>query len=380
MVAAKDKQQVVETPSKEKETEPFSSNVVRLSGRQWLAALGIFVLLLLLLPTLWCRVERLEPGPDYRIPFRLGNDYWLFSRLSRMEVGKKRVLLLGDSVVWGHYVSSTQTLSHYLNEQTHTERFANLGVDGIHPAALLGLVRYYGRAIRNERVLLQCNFLWMSSKRHDLQTEKEFAFNHPRLVPQFYPRIPCYKPDVSERLGIVFERSIPFFGWTRHLRILYFGGKSFPAWTLEHPYSVPLLGASFVLPSPDEPPSPKPVAKPWTEQGLKPYAADWVPLEQSFQWWCFRQTVELLQSRGNHVFVVVGPFNEHMLTPESRARYQQLKQKASQWLQSVHVPYAVPEPLPSPMYSDASHPLADGYRLLAQRLLQNRLFQQFIQP
>jgi len=362
-----------------KEPEPFSSNELRLTPRQCAVAAVLLLAAFYGLPWAWSLAEPFEIKDDYRIPYKLGNDYWFFARYSRAAVSGGAVLLLGDSVVWGHYVGPNQALSSYLNKAAGRDgRFLNLGVDGIHPAALLGLIKYYGRPIRNMPVVLHCNFLWLSSPRHDLQTEKEFNFNHPRLVPQSYPWLPCYRASVSERVGNVVERYVPMLSWSRHVRIAYFGGRTLARWTIEHPYDNPLASLSKPLPSAAEPPSPVPVARPWTEKGLRPYDADWVGLDRSFQWRCFRATIKLLLQRGNRVFVVIGPFNEHMLSDRSRSKYLELKSSAATWLANSGVPYAAPEPLPSREYADASHPLARGYRRLAARLLQNEQFRQFL--
>ena len=37
-------------------------------------------LVLLLTPWLWERLERFDTGPDYRIPYQLSKDYWLYGR------------------------------------------------------------------------------------------------------------------------------------------------------------------------------------------------------------------------------------------------------------------------------------------------------------
>jgi hypothetical protein len=91
--------------------------------------------------------------------------------------------------------------------------------------------------------------------------------------------------------------------------------------------------------------------------------------EKSLQLQFFRKTVEVLQRRGNHVFVLVGPFNEHMLQEKSKAGYFKLKNAVKAWLHEKQIPYLAPEPLPSELYADASHPLAEGYELLAQQVL-----------
>jgi hypothetical protein len=78
--------------------------------------------------------------------------------------------------------------------------------------------------------------------------------------------------------------------------------------------------------------------------------------------------VEILRQRGNKVLVLVGPFNEHLLTSVSRQRYQEVKVTIAAWLEAQQVPHVVPPPLPSEQYGDASHPLAEGYAALARQL------------
>ncbi len=354
-----------------------ASNAVRLSPGEWLVAAAVLGLLLCCLPPAWKHVEPLADAPDDRIPFRLSNDYWTVQRYFQRACSRQRTLLIGDSVVWGHYVGREETLSHDLNQLGGDRRFANLGVDGIHPLALLGLIEHYGGAVAGRDVILHCNLLWMSSPRHDLRTEKEFAFNHPALVPQFFPRIPCYRASLSARLGHVVTRNVPLLAWTNHLRIAYFDDTDFPYWTIEHPYRSPLGAITLKLPSPDEPPSPRPVAKPWTEQGIRPFNPPWVELETSLQWRAFRRTIEILRRRKNHLFVVLGPFNEAMLGPASLDVYQARKRQAKNWFDENGVPCWVPPPLPSRDYADASHPLAEGYRVLARQLLEDAAFRRF---
>lgn len=356
---------------------PFGSNAVRLSPREWLLAGGIIAAVLIMLPMVWPLMEPQSFGPDYRIPYSLGSDYWFYARYCREASRRHNVLVVGDSVVWGHYVANAQTLSHYLNALSGTERFANLGVDGIHPAALAGLVEHYGRAIAARKVVVQCNLLWMSSKRHDLQLDREFAFNHPRLVPQFLPRIPCDAEGLEGRLAIVVGRMVPFMGWAEHLRIASFGGSAMAAWTLDHPYANPLRRLARSLPSPDEPPSPRPDARPWTTRGLGRFNARWVELESSLQWRFFRRTLAVLRRRGNRLFVLLGPFNEHMLTEASRAVYRERRRQVEDWLRENRIPCFVPAPLPTGLYADASHPLPRGYEMLARQLLDDEAFRRF---
>lgn len=354
---------------------PFASHEIRLCMHQWLIVLVLMVLLTWNMPRLWTHIEEFTPQVDYRLPYPLSHDYWLFARYSDLAAQNHEVLVLGDSVVWGHYVAPTGSLSHYLNELAESQRFANLGIDGIHPVALAGLVKYYGQAISYKKVLLCFNPLWMTSKKHDLQTDKEFSFNHPRLVPQFVPKIACYANPPSERMGIALERQSNFLSWITHLKTAYFASVDLLSWTLEHPYTNPLGPLTKDLPGPK---TEIQATGPWFERSTRKQAFPWVELETSLQWRFFKQTIKTLQARGNQVFVLFGPFNEHMMQDESLARYHTLQEKAKTWLHENDVAFHMPAALPSRHYADASHPLSAGYQQLANELYENESFQTLI--
>ncbi len=357
--------------------ERFAANDVRLSPRGWLVAALLAAAAFWSVPRAWQWIEPLEMGADYRIPYRLGNDYWQYQRTCRQVCRGDSAILIGDSVMWGHYVDSGRTLSHCLNESAVGGPYANLGVDGIHPVALYGLISGYGEAIRDKRVIVNCNLLWISSPQYDLSSDKETRFNHPALVPQFAYRIPCYRATPSERLGIVVARHFTFLEWADHVRMSYFDSNALADWTLEHPYENPLSRVTLALPSPDEPPSPVPDARPWTEKEMRAINPAWVPLEDSLQWRFFRRTLDLLRKRGNRVFVIIGPLNEHMLTSRGLAGYTDRKAAVAAWCAQQGLPHAVPEALPSAAYADLSHPTAEGYALLARQLLSDATFREF---
>lgn len=345
----------------------YGSNAVRLTAARWLLAAAIIAAAVLAAPPLWEKVEPLAAGPDYRIPYRLSSDYWLYGRYARLAAAEEKTLVVGDSVVWGQYVPPGGTLSHFLNQETGRDRFANLGLDGAHPVALAGLVEFYGGAIAGRNVVLHCNLLWTATKKHDLQERQEFRFNHPTLVPQFVPEIPCYSEVLSRRIGITINRHLTFPAWADHLRLAYLDQSDLAAWTLEHPHSSP---AEALWPRANAAEDrPQHDAAPWTERGIRPQAYEWVDLDTSLQWRYFRRTVEVLRERGNRVFVVVGPFNEHLLEPASLATYTQRKQQVAAWLRENNIASLVPDALPSPLYADASHPLAEGYARLAKQLI-----------
>jgi hypothetical protein len=339
--------------------------------------------MVLFTPSLWNHVEKFELEPDYRMPHDLSNDYWLYDRYSRQAVAHYDTVLIGDSVIWGEYVTRQETLSHYLNEPAAPsrlplsprgrgrgegagQRFANLGLDGVDPLALAGLVEHYAHAVSEKNVILFCNVLWLSSPRRDYQDEDHFDSSHPRLIPQFSRRIPGYQEEISARIGILVEQRVPLNSWSNHLQSAYYDRTDIPSWTLEHPYENPVEPLTRGLPPSDN--SLRHAAIPWYKSGITKQDYPWIDLETSLQWQAFRRTVGILQQRKNQVFVLVGPFNENMLEPESLQRYQKIKSEIVSWLEQAKVPYLAPPPLASDLYGDASHPLAAGYAQLARQL------------
>ena len=372
---------------------PFGATEVRLSARQWLLVWAILVGVAALTPWFWKKIERFDIPPDYRLPYTLSNDYWLYQRRLERITNPSAIVVLGDSMVWGEYVLPDGTLTHFLDRQTgQPGRFINGGVNGFFPLALDGLNDYYGRPLRHRQIILHCNLLWMSSPKADLSAPKEQTFNHARLVPQFFPKIPCYRADANERLTAVVEREVPFLAWVNHLQCAYFDQHSIPAWTLaddgrEPPhypnsYRCPFAQITLRVPSapnPDPQRGPQsPRHKPWFADGNQPADFEWVPLDRSLQWQAFQHLVSRLQRRGDDVFVVLGPFNEHMIAQDNLPAYRKIRDGMAAWLDQNHVAHVVPETLPSALYADASHPLTQGYELLAQRLCQSPEFQAWL--
>ncbi|MBL9135417.1 MAG: SGNH/GDSL hydrolase family protein [Verrucomicrobiales bacterium] len=370
----------------------FGVNEMRLNARLWIITVGVVLAVWTAVPWVWKKLEPLDAGRDYRIPYALSRDYWLYARRLEQARDPQTVFLVGDSVVWGEYVLPDGTLSHFLDRESGaTNRFLNAGVNGMFPLALEGLVDHYGRSIGKRKVLLPCNLLWMTSPKADLSTPKEESFNHSRLVPQFSPRIPCYRAEASERLGAIVERQSGFLQWVGHLENVYFGQKSIPSWTLADdggdPATYPNLNRcpfgqiTLKIPSPFGPDADRGPASgrhhAWNQKSARPVEFEWVQAEASLQWQAFQRTVKTLRGRGADVLVMLGPFNESMLAPDDKAVYLKLHSAIAAWLKSEGIPHIIPEPLPSELYADASHPLTDGYALLAQRLWADTTFQQW---
>jgi lysophospholipase L1-like esterase len=372
---------------------PFGVNEVRLTARQWGLAGLLITLIVLLTPRVWTRIERFDTGPDYRVPYQLSRDYWLYERWLDRVTDPRQVVVLGDSVVWGEYVLPNGTLSHFLNQQAGQQnRFVNGGVNGLFPLALEGLVRYYGGALRDRKIILHWNVLWLSSAKADLSTAKEEPFNHPQLVPQFFPRIPCYKAPAADRFNNVIVRESDFLAWVDHLQNACLGGKNMLSWTLAddggdpprypNSYKNPFAQINLTVPSApatDSQRGPRsPRHKPWTASGQGPQSFEWVPLDASLQWGAFERLVKLLRDRHNRVLVVIGPFNEHMVATDNLPAYWQIRSRVIAWLEREQVAHLAPDLLPGELYADASHPLTAGYALLAKRIYDNKEFQRWL--
>jgi hypothetical protein len=373
--------------------EKFGSNEIRLGPREWLIVLGITVAWFIFVPRIWKAYEPFPAGPDYRIPYSLSKDYWLYERRLDQLSDRAVIPILGDSVVWGEYVRPDGTLSHFLNEGPNgSRRFANCGVNGLFPLAMEGLVNDFGPALRERKLIVHCNVLWMTSPQADLSTNAEQRFNHAGLVPQFFPRIPCYRADAAARFSNLFSQHVPYFAFSDHLQIAYFQQRSLPKWTLEdngsdpptypNAWRNPLDPIGAGIPNEiafDPQRGPKSGRhKPWNSSGAQPTDFEWVELDRSLQWQAFRRTVLLLRSRGNDVLVVLGPFNRHIIAADQQKAFQSMSDRIKRWFEQEHFPTVVPQTLASELYADASHPLTRGYAQLARQIESDPQFRQWL--
>lgn len=373
---------------------PFGANEVRLSWWQWIVVFVFVGTIVFSLPGWWVARESIPFETNFRVPYELSKDYWLYEEWLKEADAADAVFVVGDSVVWGEYVSRTGTLSAFLNESEAGERtFVNAGVNGLFPLALEGLVKSFGSTITERRVLLHCNLLWMTSEEADLSSSKEQRFNHPRLVPQFSPRIPCYRASFDERLGIVIERNSSFLSFVRHLQNTYFEQKGLYQWTLaddgdyppQYPntYRLPHEMIRFEVPGEydADPDRGEQSArhKPWSTTGEGAQNFPWVPLESSLQWKAFQRLVEVFQKRGNQLLVVVGPLNRHIMSAENQVVFDDRQSAVVQWLEDQEVSHVVPEPLAWELYGDASHPLTEGYRVMASALRGDAVFEDWLE-
>ncbi|MCA9215517.1 MAG: hypothetical protein KDB27_20775 [Planctomycetales bacterium] len=362
------------------ESRQFPMTCPRLKVWQVAAVIGISTLSLIAFPSLWKRAEEFAPEPSYRTPYALSEDYWLYRRLCERTSDEQSVLMIGDSVIWGEYVSPSDALSAQLNQKLGHNRFVNGGINGLHPMAIEGMLKMHGSQIQNLNVVVHCNLLWMSSPERDLSSTSPQQFNHASLVRQFggwpnpaKPESPAYDETLSNRIAVATARRLPYRICVDHLRRRFFDGQNVHQWSLDHPAELFWNNVSFDMAQPSEELRHEPVD--WTQQRIQPQSFDWVNLDDSLQFKSFVRAIELLKSRGNRVVVVLGPFNQHLLLADNTEAFDALHESAIARLTERKIPFVAMSLLPSSEYGDASHPLAQGYARMADELLANVEFQ-----
>jgi len=350
----------------------------RVGFRGMLAVLAVVLAVWWLIPRLADRWEPANFAVHYRTPASFSQDYWQYRRFARQAAAADEILLVGDSVVWGEYVDAGQTLADHLTQASGRGAvFRNGGLNGLHPLAMEGLCRTYLGSPLPRRILLHCNPLWLTSPERDLQVAEPVFFNHSDLVPQFTPQIPAYGAGLADRLSVTVERIWTWRQWVRHYRERHLDGQDLPQWSLEHPYEWPRSPNDAQLSFEKS----RQKSLPWTKRGIRPQEYPWVPLESSLQWRAFQQLVGWLRDRDVRVLVVIGPFNTHLLNAAGQHAHEDRVRAIEGWLRGqpgVHVVTAAL--LPSEQYADASHPLAAGYRSLAEQLVKDEAFAAFLQP
>ena len=96
----------MQTTTTDRDDDQFVANGIRLPGCQWLLVALLVAGVFLALPGLWETIEEFEPGPDYRIPHLLSEDYWLYERWARRAARETLALYPGA----GTWVSGPQAL------------------------------------------------------------------------------------------------------------------------------------------------------------------------------------------------------------------------------------------------------------------------------
>jgi hypothetical protein len=232
----------------------------------------------------------------------------------------------------------------------------------------------------------------MTNPKSDMSSTKESKFNHVRLVPQFSPKIPCYRASFNDRASIVITRQSRFFSWVGHIQDAYFEQNNLYAWTLaddgSYPPSYPNASKNplgqirFKVPaepcidSERGPGSPR--HKPWSTTGIGTQNFDWVPLGKSLQWAAFQRIANKLKKNGNDVLIIIGPFNKHVMTAENCKTFNRQIKGISAWLSRNQFTFITPATLESSLYGDSSHPLTQGYSILAAKISKDPVFKKWL--
>ncbi len=361
---------------------PFSMTCPQLSPRQLLVAVGLAVAALVLLPKIWNQFEPFEPGNNYRTPYTLSEDYWLFRQLTNnAKTIDSPVIVIGDSVIWGEYVLPEHSLSAQLNDKTKSKRFINTGMNGLHPMAIEGLISLHGQHLHDANIVLHCNLLWLSSPERDLSTPQAQDFNHTTLVHQFggdnpsKPSSPSYDASLTKRISIATTRTLPYRILVEHVQRKHFGGQNLHQWTLNHPTKPFWNEITFETSQPSS--NLRHAAVDWTKQGIQPQSFEWLSTDSSLQFQSLLRAIDHLQTSTNRVLVVIGPFNTHLLVDENKRRFASLRQSVIDTLRARDIEHVAASTLPSEEYGDASHPLRGGYNLMATELLAHSTFRDF---
>ncbi len=336
---------------------------------------GLFLLLTALtivMPPVFSPAEKKDFSSNYRIPYELGEDYYLYSRYIETMAGEKSVMVLGDSVIWGHYVQHDQTLSARLNSIYGKNIFYNAGIDGIHPAAMKGLMEHYGKSVKNRKVIVGLNLLWMSSPRHDLTGARNDEINHRSLLSQFSDRIPAYGASVEDKVSNIINRNITFLGWINHIKKNFFKNESFYKWTLKNPIASP--AEFFVKEKSKEYRIPASLPGKGIKQDVK-----WVNTEKSYQWKKIKELISLLKNGNNKIMVLMTPYNTASLTDKSLEKYNRIIEEIQKYFSDNSVAHTGPVKLDKKFFADASHPGAEGYTITAEEITRSREFTSFIQ-
>jgi len=343
----------------------FERAALELSLREWLLVALLVTLLLAIAPDIPFRSRAPIVERDYRIPYALSTRYDLYRRYTTLAAAQFPTLLVGDSVVWGQCARRNDTLAHHLNELVQQPRFANTGLDGMHPVALAELLEYHAPAISNTRVILQFDPLWLMQEGPSSPYSRSVLYNRPNLIPRLAAHFTGPFKEAASLSWSHFMKDSPLKGFGEQLADVR---VDFLAWSLDHPYESPLQAISSALPPSEDSHHQRLIA--WDQQRSTRIVTRFDSLPDDAQWNAFLRIITLLQSRGNEILVLLGPMNEHMMTPETLEAYLRLKAGMSDQLHTRGIRFFVPSLLPSAHYADICHPLGVGYAELARELLQ----------
>ena len=346
---------------------PDNSNGLVLKPRELVVTVAVVLALTLFLPGFWQQnICRVKIPHGFRLAEELRDDYYGYRLVVRAAYLKYRPVFIGDSVVWGKYVDNENTLPELINRALGKDEVVNLAVDGLHPVAMERLLRDHGDSIRGQRVYLYWNPLWMNAPLYDLSGTDEFSINHPRLLPQFDPSYKSYRAGFGDRWSAFLEQKLLFAAWLRHIRAAYCANRDVK--------KVIASGDKFAHYDPAERRKLANSTVTWEQNGIRKQDWPWVSIDRSRQYAAFRRVIADLRRRANQVTVVLGTVNPHMQTPGSLERYRKLRAEVKADLEKKSGVTVIDLPeLESGEYADASHPLAAGYRKLAEYMVERGL-------
>ncbi len=355
------------------------SNAMILSVKEWIITILLFAVISATIYYGWNSWEEYAPGPDHRETCwaEKQSDYWAYNRWLKYVRQHYKVLLIGDSVIWGQEVRNDETISHYINEFHGEDIVANCGNDGLFMAGINGIVNHYGGNLDNANIILQLSPLWISSLRRDLRGAKKFRYHHPRLIPQFSSRITYYH-DLNTRLGYQFEHYFKLFPFVRHLMANYYDNKSISSWINDNPYRNPFTAITFQAAPVMAESQGKGIS--WISKGIKLSDASFVIPSESIQWECFVNALKKLQAMNSRVFVLIGPYNHYMHTPGSQRRLFSTINILKKNLDDMKIPYfdTLRIEIPSDTFADSCHLLKEGHIMLAEELTNDAGFRKWL--
>jgi len=347
------------------QTSEFERPALELSLREWLVVGLLMTGLLAAAPHIPFRGRTPRVERDYRIPYALSTRYDLYRRYTTLSAAQFPTLVIGDSVVWGQCARRYDTLAHHLNDLVKQPRFANAGLDGMHPLALAELLQYHAPAVSHTRVLLHFDPLWLMQEGPSSPHSRGILYNRPDLIPRLAAH---FSGPFREAASISWSHLMKNSSLNEWGERLADARVDYLAWSLDHPYESPLQAISAVLP-PSEDSHPQRLV-PWDQRPVSLVVTRFEPLEEDIQWQAFQRVLSILDGRGNDVLVLLGPMNEHMMAPETLEAYLKLKVQMAESLRAKGVRCFVPSVLSSNQYGDICHPLGAGYAALARELLQ----------
>lgn len=343
----------------------FERPALELSLREWLVVALLVTLLLAVAPHIPFRGRAPVVERDYRIPYALSNRYDLYRRYTTLAAGQFPTLVVGDSVVWGQCARRNDTLVHHLNELVKQPRFGNAGLDGMFPGALVELLEYHAPAISNTRVILHFDPLWLLQEGPGSLHKRTQLYNRPNLIPRLAAHFSGPFKEAASLSWSHLMKDSPLKDWGERLADTR---VDFLAWSLDHPYESPLQAISSALPPSEDSHHLRMI--PWDRTPASMIVTHFEPLDEDLQWQALLRIIALLRSRGNEVLVLIGPINEHMMSPRTLEAYLKIKAEMADLLRAKGIRCFVPSVLPSLDYADICHPLGSGYAEMARELLQ----------